>query len=652
MQFKHPEILYALLLLIIPVIVHLFQLQRFVKVPFTNVAFLKNIERQTRKSAMLKKWLVLVSRLLALICLILAFSQPYFSKSATQQKGNVTIYLDNSYSMQAKGEQGELLKSAAQNIIENNNLQNSTFTLITNDENFKDLEAKSLKNELIDLHYSPNKLDLATVLLKAKSNYSDKTKTSNKILLISDFQNINLKNKIDFTIVNTPVSLLQLIPKEVPNIFLDSVSLDRKSATETTLNVLVKSTQMITSNIPISLFQEGNLMGKTSAKFVKSNRTALQFTLPNSTHFNGKISLVDDGLEFDNDFYFSISTPEKINVLSIGNPAEFLSKIYTEDEFNFTASPLSRLNYNKLQNQHLIILNELADIPAELLRSLNEFMKNGGSLAVIPSQNANIDSYNKLLSAFRSGKISAKIEIEHKITFINYGHPLIEDVFEKKVTNFQYPKTALHYQNNSGNSSTVLKFDNSSPFISVTKIENSNFYWIASPLNKSISDFTQSSLVVPIFYNFAKNSLKTAQLYYTIATENKIEIAAAIGKDEVLKISNETNAFIPLQKVSQNKVDLTLSDVILQSGFYKVASNEETLRTISLNYDREESDANYADLKTLAGNAENVTVSASINDLFDEIENQQKINWLFKWFLAFSVLFLFIEMLLLKYFKI
>jgi hypothetical protein len=76
------------------------------------------------------------------------------------------------------------------------------------------------------------------------------------------------------------------------------------------------------------------------------------------------------------------------------------------------------------------------------------------------------------------------------------------------------------------------------------------------------------------------------------------------------------------------------------------------LATISLNYNREESDANYADLKSLAGNAENVTVSASIEDLFNEIGNLQKINWLFKWFLAFSVLFLFIEMLLLKYFKI
>jgi hypothetical protein len=208
MQFKHPEILYALLLLIIPIIVHLFQLQRFVKVPFTNVAFLKNIERQTRKSSQIKKWLILISRLLALSCIILAFSQPYFSKSSTQQQVNVTIYLDNSYSMQAKGEKGELLKSAAQKIIENNNLQNGIFTLITNEDNLQYLDANGLKNELINLQYSPNKLDLNTVLLKAKSNFEDEINTLNKIVLLSDFQNINIENKIDFTIVNAAVSLL------------------------------------------------------------------------------------------------------------------------------------------------------------------------------------------------------------------------------------------------------------------------------------------------------------------------------------------------------------------------------------------------------------------------------------------------------------
>ena len=652
MQFKHPEILYALLLLIIPIIVHLFQLQRFVKVPFTNVAFLKNIEKQTRKSAKLKKWLVLLSRLLALSCLIFAFSQPYFSKYSTQQNYNTTIYLDNSLSMQAKGEFGELLKSTVQKIIENNNIQNSTFTLISNDESFKDLDAESLKNKLINLDYSPNKLAINTVLLKAKSNYKDTINALNKIILLSDFQSINNDNKIDFTIVNSLISLLQLSPKEIKNIFLDSVSIERKSTTETIINVLVKSTQIVTLTVPVSLFQEENLIGKTTAKFENSNRTTLQFTLPNSKNFNGKISLKDDGLEFDNDFYFSIFSPEKINVLSIGNPTEFLSKIYTNDEFNFTTTPILNLNYNSIQNQHLIILNELDELPSALTNTLRDFVENGGSLAIIPSKNANLNTYNSLLAALNLGKITAKIENEHQITSINYEHPLIDDVFEKKVTNFQYPKTAMHYENNFKSGSAILKFDNNQPFISSEKIKNGIFYWISSPLNKDISNFTQSPLVVPIFYNFAKNNLKTDQLYHIIAPENDIEIITNIGKDEVLKISNETNEFIPLQKVSQNKVVMTLQDLILQSGFYKVTNNNSILKTIAFNYNREESEGNYADIKSLVADAKNVTVSTSIDELFNEIGQQQKISQLFKWFLAFSILFLFIEMLLLKYFKI
>ncbi|MCH7524070.1 MAG: BatA domain-containing protein, partial [Bacteroidetes bacterium] len=43
MQFKYPELLYALLLLLIPIIVHLFQLRKFQKVAFTNVQFLKQV---------------------------------------------------------------------------------------------------------------------------------------------------------------------------------------------------------------------------------------------------------------------------------------------------------------------------------------------------------------------------------------------------------------------------------------------------------------------------------------------------------------------------------------------------------------------------------------------------------------------------------
>ena len=63
MQFKNPELLFAFLLLVIPIIVHLFQLRKFQKTPFTNLKFLKEVTLQTRKSSQLKKWLVLLTRL-------------------------------------------------------------------------------------------------------------------------------------------------------------------------------------------------------------------------------------------------------------------------------------------------------------------------------------------------------------------------------------------------------------------------------------------------------------------------------------------------------------------------------------------------------------------------------------------------------------
>jgi predicted membrane-bound mannosyltransferase len=99
MQFKHPEILYFLGFVIIPVLVHLFQLQKFKKTPFTNVAFLQKLILQTRKSSKLKKWLILASRILLFSAIIIAFSQPYFSNKKAEEKQRTFIYLDNSLSL-------------------------------------------------------------------------------------------------------------------------------------------------------------------------------------------------------------------------------------------------------------------------------------------------------------------------------------------------------------------------------------------------------------------------------------------------------------------------------------------------------------------------------------------------------------------------
>ncbi|MBT8317050.1 MAG: hypothetical protein HKP59_05450 [Lutibacter sp.] len=650
MQFKHPEILYALFLLIIPIIVHLFQLQRFVKVPFTNVKLLKTIEQQTRKSKYVKKWLILITRLLIFTTLIFAFAQPYFSEYNAQKVFNTAIYLDNSYSMQAKGEKGELLKSAVQNIIENSSNSTGTFSLITNNKNIKELDAKSLKDELLALTYYPIKIDLPTVLLKAKNNEKTSNKAFNRLILISDFQDNNSFD-LNLSDENTPINFVKLTPKSKLNSFVDSVYISKSTATETIISVRIKNTNLSNSTIPVSLVSNAKLLGKTTANFENSNSAIVQFTIPETSTFNGKISITDDGLTFDNDFCFSISTPEKVNVLCIGTNAKFLSKIYTNNEFNYTTTPLQNLNYNNLQSQQLIILNELETIPIELTNSLLDYSTMGGNIVIIPSNNTDLISYNSFLETLAIGKIIVKEEKIHKLTSINYEHPLLKDVFEKRVDNFQYPTIQQYFITRFKNSSNIIQLDNSEPYISSSYSKNGTVFWIASSLDLEISDFTQSPIVVPVFYNFAKSNLKTSNLYYTIASENTIDILTSIKKDNVVKIATKDMEFIPLQKVSQHKVTIELQEQILQSGFYSILNADIPLKKLAFNYNTEESNLNSIDLETQLSNSKNATISKSIATVFNEINNDQKINWLFKWFLAFSVLFLLIEMLILKYFN-
>src|SRR5690348_11567661 len=113
MNFLYPGFLFALFAVAIPVIVHLFNFRRFKKVLFTNVRFLKEIKQDTRARSNLKHLLILISRILAVIFLVLAFAQPYIpskNHAAMKERNKVSIYIDNSFSMDAVGRNGSLIE--------------------------------------------------------------------------------------------------------------------------------------------------------------------------------------------------------------------------------------------------------------------------------------------------------------------------------------------------------------------------------------------------------------------------------------------------------------------------------------------------------------------------------------------------------------
>ena len=641
MQFKHPELLYALFLLIVPILIHLFQLRRFQKVEFTNVKFLKAVKLQTRKSSQLKKWLTLLSRMLLLACAIIAFAQPFIPNTEDFNNTQETvIYLDNSYSMQAKGKNGTLLNEAIQDLI-NTLPEDEPLSLFTNTQTYKNTSIKALKNDLIQLKHSPTQLNYDALLLKGKQLFSEDASATKNLVLVSDFQ--QKTNPIAFKTDSTfQLKLVQPKSTLTSNVSIDSLYIS--NTTPETLDITVKLSNQgeAVNNSTLALFNNESLLAKSAVDITTEAETT--FTIPNNTIINGKLTLEDAGLQYDNTFYFNMNSRPKIKVLAINENSDddFLKRIYTNDEFEYKSFDINALNFNLIPDQNLIILNELNTISEALKTALIAFKNDGGNILTIPSDKINSTSYNQLLKSLNASSFTSFNNTEKRITSINYNHPLLANAFYAKVSNFQYPKVENSYTFSS-NKNSVLSYENGNAFL----VGNSGFYAFSAALNKANSNFKNSPLIVPVLYNIGKQSLKLPQLYYTIGKPNTIAVNAVLGQDDILTLSSGESSVIPLQKSYSKSVVLETEDYPNTAGILNVKNKAELLQNLSFNYDRSESNLTYYDIENIDSASTNNSLATTIN----HIKSSTTINALWKWFVIFALVFLIIEILLLKYLK-
>ena len=641
MQFKHPELLYALLLLVIPILIHLFQLRRFQKVQFTNVKFLKAVKLQTRKSSQLKKWLTLLSRMLLLACIIIAFAQPFIPNTEDFNEAQETVvYLDNSYSMQAKGANGTLLNEAIQDII-NTFPEDEQISLFTNDKTYRNTTVKALKNDLIQLEHSPTQLNYDAIYLKGKQLFSNDGSSTRNLVMVSDFQ--QKADPLTFE-ADSIVNLKLVQPKStlIANVSIDSVYVSNTTAESLDLNVKLSNKGEEVENVTVSLFNGEELLAKSALDIENDSETT--FSITNDMVINGKLIVEDNGLQYDNIFYFNINSKPKIKVLAINEKTEdnFLKRIYTDDEFEFQSYKIDALNFNLIPDQNLIVLNEIETISEALKSALIAFKNDGGYILTIPSDNIDLDSYNQLFKSVNISTYTSLIINEKRITTINYNHPLLANAFYSKVTNFQYPKVNNSYRFSSI-SNSVLNYEDGSSFL----MGNSGSYAFSSALNKDNSNFKNSPLIVPVFYNIGKQSLKLPQLYYTIGQPNTIAIDAVLGQDDILTLSSDDTSVIPLQKTYSKSVVMETEEYPNTAGILNVKNKEQILQNLSFNYNRSESNLSYYDLQTLS----NVDVNNSLASTINNIKSSANVNALWKWFVIFALVFLIIEILLLKYLK-
>jgi hypothetical protein len=430
------------------------------------------------------------------------------------------------------------------------------------------------------------------------------------------------------------------------NIAIDSVYIQQTLDSFYEIGIKLSGNGDDFKDIPIALYNKNKLVAKTLINF-ETNTKTINFTIPKED-FHGYVSVVDKGLAYDNTYYFSISKPSLTNIFSIGDAekSKYLVRIYTNDEFNYNNFPIANLDYNLLEKQDAIVLNELKDIPQALQTTLKSFVSKGGNLIIIPAQESNVSNLNTFMANFGPLQFKTASQSDKKVTKINFNHPLFSSVFEKRIDNFQYPSTKTAFGLNSATPS-ILSYDDQSPFLTSLPNDLSSVYVFAAPINKTNSNFQNSPLIVPTFYNMAQSSRKTGVNALIIGEDQPFVVDALLSKDEILTVKNSAESFIPVQQLLNTKVKMIFNESPSEAGNFSIFNGANMVKNISFNYNRTESNLALANPDA----ANKFKEIDDIETVFDTIQTDRTDTQIWKWFVILALLFLALEVLIQKFVK-
>lgn len=676
MKFVYPEFLYALFAIAIPIIIHLFNFRKFKRVYFSNVSFLKEVKEQTQSQSKLKHLLVLLSRILAISFLVLAFAQPYFPTNNTLvKKGNlVGIYIDNSYSMENTGEVGNLLTEAKLKATEVVKAYSSSDKFIICDNNFGAKSQRILSQEdaletveSITISSKTRKTSSCTSrIIDAFANKENEPQ-NRSLYLISDFQ-VSTTNLDETNLDTISTYIIPIKSNLTSNLYIDSVWFEEPTHRinqQEVLQVKIKNnSESEANNIPIKLFLNNQLITPSTFSLAASSDTTINLKYINKFDgiVQGKLSLRDNPVTFDDNYFFSyqINTSIAISEIKKGTATDStISSIYSTDSlFKLNVFDENNIDYSLVSKGNLIILNGLNEISGGLSSNLKKYVDLGVNLVVIPGTNIDLNSYKECLSLLEINYFNKKDTTTNKVESLNFDHQLFANVFEGTPTNqLLLPQVYNHYQlskNNNNYKTSVAILKNKTPLISHYKKQNSNIYLFSTNLDSSFSDLKNHAILLPIFYNMALYSQEQFPLAFTIGKNQSININKTDNQN-IFKLKNNTFEVIPKVVAKQFATTIFLDNGIENADNYTL-SNNNFKTGISFNFNRNESDLttyNVEDLESemskqgfnfsiIDNNIE--TISASIRDA-----SQDKNYW--KLCIILALVFLAIEILLLKLLK-
>jgi len=621
MHFLNPGYLWALPALLVPLVVHLFNLQRSERVVFANTRMLEHLVRQTTKARNLRHLFLLFLRMLAMACIILAFAQPVTSESGMQLDSgiaSINIYIDNSPSMAIQEAEGNALDRAIAfasslpsrfaekgwfRLNDNNNVSGRTWT-----------SAASFRDQTLGVQKAPASKNLSTILSQTYRQFSARSTQGKKhLFILSDFQKGFFAGANDPTFDSSVVHhFVRLGHGLIPNIWIDSAWTDSRQDegnSKTTLFFRIRSASLSESKpCRIQLFEGSGLQAGISLEVKPGLDNTGRISL-NSTGQKRrllKLEINDPAYPADNSFFIILKSADPLKVHSLAEKSNLvLKKLFASSAaVRFSESSFQNPDYAVLDESDLLILDKPAGFSESIRERIKHHLSEGKSVCIIP--------FSKSFDGIRLEGIMAgeAYRLPENVAGPETGKILLpgsessfyRSAFRDPGRNPILPE-ASPFLDISSLGFPILRFESGRSFLSQIPSGAGNLFLFSGDPSEPGFSFHRHPLMLPTFFRMAAIAVKSnSSKLFESRNQQSIVLNLDSGLTESegrIELRNGTKSVLAGLARSGKNLIVNADLNRMEEGFWEVVQNGKRIDAFALNRSAEESFTEFSSAEEL-----------------------------------------------------
>lgn len=638
MQLLYPYYLLFGFVLLVPLVIHLFNLRRFKTVYYSDITLLASILQKSKRRKTLKEILVLITRLLLLVGVVIAFCYPIFTNHKSEIEGAKLIVLDNSSSTAVyNGE--HFIFDEIKNVNYNTIKESGEYQFLSSGVKVSNtVSSDGLYSLINESEINSSQLSLCSI-----NDFVQQNREIKEVKIFSPFATSFDLDGVLGDDVN--YELVHFKSSDVAQVLIDSLCIEDDEQSKSELSILKVLCNKVGQggDYMTKLFVNDELRG--SQDLQSSNKGNVVF----QTHFDDEVNkgvlkvYNSTGTEI-NASYFVIRQKRKYKVTLIDDIMNSSLKEAFDNErfFDLKHITLAEVLYEELLSSDMVFLKYIESERESLVEVVERLLGKGVKVCLYFD-----DKPEKPFQEF--GVSCEGLEDTSLVSIKEPSSALYNGVFlGKEKGNLDLPKIN-HSLKMTGLQEPLLKNEFNESVVAKS-ISHPKLYFSLIDLSES-SSFTRHSVFIPTVYQMLFSGDFRRSLYSLPNTY--LSLPKSFSGKEALLLNHTDSTEVKLPVMTYGEEDLIQLSGNMSSGWYDL-KGDSSKTIIAINEKRSVEDYTYRsidDLKSKFHSNSMVNIVSS-DDYIKEESISKKVREefpLWKYFVLGALLFLCFEILVLKF---